>query len=65
MSGKSDIAEPEAAVCLNTSDIRQTEVVTFDDVLKKVGEFGKFQIILYTMFSLPYLETSMQLMGKY
>ena len=60
MSGKSDVAVEEAEVGLNTSNV----VVTFDDVLKKVGEFGKFQIILYIMFSLPYLETSMQLMGK-
>ena len=37
--------------------------VTFDDILKKVGEFGPFQIVLYIMFSLPYLETAMQLMG--
>ena len=41
----------------------QPAVVTFDDVLKKVGEFGRFQVILYLAFSLPYLETSMQLMG--
>lgn len=37
--------------------------VTFDDVLVKVGEFGPFQVVLYIMFSLPYLETAMQLLG--
>ena len=37
--------------------------VTFDDMLMKVGQFGPFQIVLYIMFSLPYLETAMQLLG--
>ena len=40
-----------------------TNNVTFDDVLLKVGEFGPFQVVLYIMFSLPYLETAMQLLG--
>ena len=37
--------------------------VTFDDMLMKVGQFGPFQIVLYIMFSLPILETAMQLLG--
>ena len=37
--------------------------VSFDDVLLKVGQFGPFQVVLYIMFSLPYLETAMQLLG--
>ena len=40
-----------------------TNNVTFDDVLLKVGQFGPFQVVLYIMFSLPYLETAMQLLG--
>ena len=38
-------------------------LVTFDDLLKEVGEFGRFQMVLYTLFSMPYLETAMQLIG--
>lgn len=34
-----------------------------DDVLKIVGEFGRRQKVLYTLFSIPYVVTSMQLMG--
>ena len=52
--------DSEEGIGLNS----QTALVTFDDVLKKVGEFGRFQVILYLAFSLPYLETSMQLMGN-
>ena len=39
------------------------ENITFDTVLRHVGEFGKFQKILYLMFSVPYVETAMQLLG--
>ena len=39
------------------------ENITFDTVLQHVGEFGKFQKILYLMFSVPYVETAMQLLG--
>ena len=34
--------------------------VTFDDVLKLSGEFGPFQKILYLFYSIPYVETAMQ-----
>ena len=34
--------------------------VTFDDVLKISGEFGPFQKILYLFYSIPYVETAMQ-----
>lgn len=37
--------------------------VTFDDVLAELGEFGLEQKINYFLFSLPYILTSMQLMG--
>ena len=35
------------------ADQNETTTVTFDDVLEKVGEFSRFQVILYIMFSLP------------
>ena len=41
----------------------EEEIITFDSVLRHVGEFGKFQKILYLMFSVPYVETAMQLLG--
>ena len=37
--------------------------VTFDDILAELGEFGLEQKINYFLFSLPYILTSMQLMG--
>jgi len=37
--------------------------VTFDDILKEIGEFGKHQKLLYLLFSLPYVFTSMQLVS--
>ena len=37
--------------------------VTFDDVLAELGEFGREQKLNYLMFSLPYMVTSMQLLG--
>ena len=36
---------------------------TFDDVLRVMGEFGRYQKLIYLMFSLPYVVTAMQLMG--
>ena len=41
----------------------EEENITFDTVLRHVGEFGKFQKILYLMFSVPYVATAMQLLG--
>ena len=37
--------------------------VTFDDILAELGEFGLEQKINYFLFSIPYILTSMQLMG--
>lgn len=37
--------------------------VTFDDVLAELGEFGREQKLNYLMFSLPYVLSSMQLLG--
>ena len=37
--------------------------VTFDDILLSLGEFGRYQKVLYFLFSLPYVLTSMQLLG--
>ena len=37
--------------------------VTFDDILKELGEFGLEQKINYLKFSLPYVMSAMQLMG--
>ena len=37
--------------------------VTFDDVLAVLGEFGLYQKWIYFLCSLPYVFTSMQLMG--
>ena len=37
--------------------------VTFDAILIELGEFGLEQKINYFLFSLPYILTSMQLMG--
>ncbi len=59
-SKSSKASDEEEATEKNTLE---SEQVTFDDVLERVGEFGRFQIILYILFSLPYLETAMQLMG--
>ena len=38
----------------------ETTKVTFDDILKLSGEFGPFQKILYLFYSIPYVETAMQ-----
>ena len=37
--------------------------VTFDNVLSELGEFGLEQKINYFMFSIPYIMSSMMLMG--
>ena len=36
---------------------------TFDDVFIVIGEFGSYQKLLYFMFSVTYIMTSMQLLG--
>ncbi len=37
--------------------------VTFDDVLTVLGEFGRYQKFIYFLCSLPYVFTSIQIMG--
>ena len=37
--------------------------VTFDDILGVVGEFGRQQRFVYLLFCVPYLFSSMQLLG--
>ena len=44
-------------------DDKPQKRVTFDDILAELGEFGLEQKINYFLFSLPYILTSMQLMG--
>ena len=41
----------------------QEQYATFDDIYKVIGEFGKFQKIIYLMFSVTYIMTAMQLLG--
>ena len=47
----------------NTEDEVGDERITFDHVLSELGEFGKEQKLNYLMFSLPYVLSSMQLLG--
>lgn len=42
---------------------QKAEKTTFDDILREIGEFGKHQKILYFLFSVPYVLTSMQLVS--
>ena len=44
-------------------DEKEKSSVTFDDVLEVLGEFGNYQKCIYFLFSLPYVLTSMQLIG--
>ena len=44
-------------------DEKEKSSVTFDDVLEVLGEFGNYQKCIYFLFSLPYVFTSMQLIG--
>ena len=39
------------------------ELNTFDDILVIIGEFGRYQKLLYLMFSVTYIMTAMQLLG--
>ena len=66
ISDKKTIMEEDAEKTDSKETVHNEDLtnnVTFDDVLIKVGQFGPFQIVLYIMFSLPYLETAMQLLG--
>ena len=66
ISDKKTIMEEDAEKTDSKEPVHDEDLtnnVTFDDVLIKVGQFGPFQIVLYIMFSLPYLETAMQLLG--
>ena len=39
------------------------EINTFDDIFVIIGEFGRYQKLLYFMFSVTYIMTAMQLLG--
>ena len=41
----------------------EKDKISFDDVLAILGEFGLYQKVSYFLFSLPYVFTSMQLLG--
>ena len=43
--------------------IPSPEYKTFDDILVIIGEFGRYQKLLYLMFSITYIMTAMQLLG--
>ena len=50
----------QTTACAKNTIIKR---VIFDDILVELGEFGLEQKINYVLFSLPYILTSMQLMG--
>ena len=56
-----ELEEPLNEVNEENRDTKNS--TTFDDVLLKVGEFGRFQVVLYLAFSIPYFETAAQLLG--
>lgn len=53
-------SEVENLATSRDNDVAEEAKVTFDDVLKLSGEFGQFQKILYLFYSIPYVETAMQ-----
>ena len=56
-----ELEEPLNEVNEENRDTKNS--TTFDDVLLRVGEFGRFQVVLYLAFSIPYFETAAQLLG--
>ena len=48
---------------LNESLVANNQFNTFDDIFKILGEFGRYQKLLYFMFSITYVMTAMQLLG--
>jgi OCT family organic cation transporter-like MFS transporter 4/5 len=58
-----DFSELDILEDTRINEANRREPVTFDKVLLVLGEFGHFQKLLYFMFSLPYVETAMQLLG--
>lgn len=54
--------EKEALQSVSSSNSSKCSV-TFDDLLTVLGEFGLYQKWVYFLCSLPYVFTSMQLMG--
>ena len=62
----SELEEDESSN-LNTTEKRKKEeeegAVSFDDVLSVLGQFGRYQRLLYFLYSFPYVFTSMQLVG--
>ena len=57
-----NVTEASAAVAGSVEGSHHRKV-TFDDILVELGEFGLEQKINYFLFSLPYILSSMQLMG--
>ena len=57
-----NVTEASAAVAGSVEGSHPRKV-TFDDILVELGEFGLEQKINYFLFSLPYILSSMQLMG--
>ena len=55
---KMELEEP-----LNGPNRDTNNSTTYDDILLKVGEFGRFQVVLSLAFSIAYLETAAQLVG--
>ena len=55
--------EARQSLAVHEDDDKAKKRVTFDDILAELGEFGLEQKINYFLFSLPYILTSMQLMG--
>ncbi len=58
--GDDDADDGQTTSCAKNTIIKR---VIFDDILVELGEFGLEQKINYVLFSLPYILTSMQLMG--
>ena len=55
------VSEKEALQSRKSSSSKAS--VTFDDVLLVLGEFGRYQKFIYFLCSLPYVFTSMQVIG--
>ena len=62
---KNDVENPMISDIENTKETflpaRQFNI--FDDIFVVIGEFGRYQRLLYFMFSVTYIMTAMQLLG--
>ncbi|TRY63543.1 hypothetical protein TCAL_11029 [Tigriopus californicus] len=63
MSENSDSKDLVSSDGKDASDSGTRNRVTFDDVLVELGEFGTYQKIFYFLFSVPFVVSSMQLLG--